>query len=81
MPWYFFIRFSSQLRGHGTIYAMIFLHAFQFTRLHGHGTIYAMIFLYSFQFTVTRTRGHGNVYAICIVLKLYLKTLAPSTVR
>ena len=29
--WYFFIRISSRLRGHGTIYAMIFLHAFQFT--------------------------------------------------
>ena len=50
MLWYFFIHFSSRLRGHGTVYAMILLCAFQFTitPARGHGTVYAMILFYIF---------------------------------
>ena len=70
MLWYFFIRFSSRLRGHGTIYAMIFLHAFQFTVTRARHCICHDISL-SFQFTITRARWHGNVYAMISMILLY----------
>ncbi len=74
------MHFSSRLHGHGAVYAMIFLYAFQFTvtRARGHGTVYAMIILYSFQFSVTQARHYiCHDISSCISVYDYASTLKP----